>query len=109
VDEDSTSYELLLNQQQIFLQWQVENKNKYQMLLPKSTTVVPTTNHHGNSSSSGAPSPSPTNSGGSRSQTPLRLTFSANSPRNHSNNPPTPMEVALAQKMLSRIDDMKGT
>ena len=105
MDEDSTSYELLLNQQQIFLQWQVENNLK--RLLPKSTTVVPTT--HGNSSSSGAPSPSPTNSGGSRSQTPLRLTFSANSPRNHSNNPPTPMEVALAQKMLSRIDDMKGT
>ena len=75
------------------------------MLLPKSTvpTVVPN-----GSSSSGAPSPSPTNSGGSRSQTPLRLTFSANSPRN-CGNPPTPMEVALAQKMLSRIDDMKGT
>ena len=99
-NDDETAYELMLKQQQIVLQWQVENKNKYQMLLPKSTTNGPGSN------SSGAPSPSPTNSGGSRSQTPLRLTFSANSPRN-SNNPPTIQEVALAQKMLSRIDEMK--
>ena len=64
---------------------------------------------------------SPTNSGGSRAQTPIRLTFSAASSQlgqaaaslSISRNsplgcPPTPHEVAFAQKMLSRIDDMKG-
>merc|ERR1719412_2888671 len=59
--------------------------------------------------SSGAPSP--TNSGGSRAQTPIRLTFSAaSSPATVSmtrNSPPTLQEVAFAQKMLGRIDDMK--
>ena len=37
----------------------------------------------------------------SRSQTPIRLPYGPN-------NPPTPHEVAFAQKLLNRIEDMKG-
>lgn len=60
----------------------------------------------GGTNSSGAPSPSPTSSG-SRSHTPIRLTFTANSPSRPC-GPHTLHEVAMAQKMLSRIEDMKG-
>ena len=57
-----------------------------------SSTIVTST-------SSGPPSSSTSSS---RSQTPIRLPYGPN-------NPPTPQEVAFAQKLLNRIEDLKGT
>jgi len=110
--QSETAYDLLLKQQQLFLQWQLENQNKYpQILLPAtsrsslmslgsstSPSLIGSSSVSLNSSSqasSCAASPGSSRPSTPRSSTPIRSMIL------------TPQDVNHATSLLNRLDDVK--
>jgi len=111
---DDSSYDLLLKQQQLFLQWQLENQGKFpQILLPaveKSlgrASIMSLGASSGTSSSQASSSvPSPANSvpGTPRATTP---SFRSNTPIR--TMVLTPQDVNHATSLMNKLDEMKVT
>uniref|UniRef100_A0A0K2T2A6 SAP domain-containing protein n=1 Tax=Lepeophtheirus salmonis TaxID=72036 RepID=A0A0K2T2A6_LEPSM len=95
-DGDYTAYDLLLQQQQLYLQWQLQTQQqKYQQLILPATTSITSTKSSVIGSGLGKGSP---NSQTPRSTTPNRIV---------SNSLQAQQEVNDAIHMLARLDDMK--
>jgi len=118
--KQETTYDLAVEQQQLFLQWQLQNQAKFpQILLPAvgkvdssgrtsimslgaSSSASGTSSSHSQASSS-VPSPASSVPGTPRATTPRASTPS------RSNLLLTPQDVNHATSLLNKLDDMKVT
>jgi len=121
--KQETTYDLILEQQQLFLQWQLQNQAKFpQILLPAvgkvdssgrtsimslgaSSSASGTSSSHSQASSS-VPSPASSVPGTPRATTPRASTPSRNG---LGGMPLTPQDVNHATSLLNKLDDMKVT